>query len=857
MATSSDLGNSRKRSPFKLNIKAALNALSLSPSSKLLAVGGREAFHIVKIVRENELAGNVVYTLKEHKNLWSGRRMALNCNDVSWNLHDEDVLATGSTNGAVVIYRKMQRLHVFKEHRQRVHRINWHSRDGNVLMSASQDGTVKTWDVRSKVCAGTFNNGRRVCVYDIRCAPEVQSTHLFAAALDNGSFQVWDRRNARSCVRKIAAHNRLVLSLDWHPQLRGVIASGGCDGTVKAWNVQTGKVLHTIQTLASVARVKWRQGSQQQIASSSSVVDQTVKIWDVEYPAVPIAVLGGHRDVVSGLAWLSDSETASKSSLANTLLTCSKDKHVSVSSLAIASQPLRHVCTSGMAVSPVGHITVSCDKLPETRKYDQNLRPLARTSARGHDSGRSAKISTIAFAQKNAGNVGFGLDVKLLTTLAERYTVVPAKRTTLAAKRRICDEAEEGDPPNDSGVEDSESHGEFNIHLDSRDGAAHRRGRGKDDAEFDNGRYDDDGEGMMLPPGARKRLARRRKMSDGFNLEGMRGDSFSMEPGRDDNDNDEEEDSQLLRLASAMEEDDDGLGLLLDQLDIANPDGAVDMKDESDGDLYASHSQKDGLEGPRGIVAADALIMLGRGEKIEEGKGPVINTDGDSLLSPDALKIRLEASQNERNFEATHGDVASSSTGSGDPEQKEGGNAVVGSGGMESPRAGTSVGATVASSALASILRELLIFHGDRGDVQTCAVISLIVGEPASTAVGTKQVQQWYFAYVELLGRLRSPICAAKFISSAEGAVAQLNQMSTTIHTQCTECARPVPVTSGAKCERCKKVARCSVCRLPMMGLVSWCSECGHGTHFKCGLAWFKENDVCPAGCGYRCRVKK
>ena len=53
--------------------------------------------------------------------------------------------------------------------------------------------------------------------------------------------------------------------------------------------------LTMIQSMTSVACVRWRSAAHEfQLASSSSVVDPTLSVWDVENPYIPIAVLKGH-----------------------------------------------------------------------------------------------------------------------------------------------------------------------------------------------------------------------------------------------------------------------------------------------------------------------------------------------------------------------------------------------------------------------------------------------------------------------------------------------------------------------------------------------------------------------------------
>ena len=63
---------------------------------------------------------------------------------------------------------------------------------------------------------------------------------------------------------------------------------------------------HTISTIASVGRIKWRPQSTFHIASVALVVDCTVNVWDVRRPYIPYAAFTNHKDVATGIAWRGD-----------------------------------------------------------------------------------------------------------------------------------------------------------------------------------------------------------------------------------------------------------------------------------------------------------------------------------------------------------------------------------------------------------------------------------------------------------------------------------------------------------------------------------------------------------------------
>lgn len=99
----------------------------------------------------------------EKVNLRVGKHLNLNysCNDVVWSTLDENVIATGATNGAVVLWNlskitRAKQEHVFADHQRTVHKVVFHPSDPFMLLSGSQDGTVKCFDLRVREAKLTF-----------------------------------------------------------------------------------------------------------------------------------------------------------------------------------------------------------------------------------------------------------------------------------------------------------------------------------------------------------------------------------------------------------------------------------------------------------------------------------------------------------------------------------------------------------------------------------------------------------------------------------------------------------------------------------------------------------------------------
>lgn len=156
-----------------------------------------------------------------------------------------------------------------------------------------------------------------------------------------------------------------------------------------------------------------------------------------------------------------------------------------------------------------------------------------------------------------------------------------------------------------------------------------------------------------------------------------------------------------------------------------------------------------------------------------------------------------------------------------------------------------------------NIVVDALKHHASIGDVQTAACVLLVLGERRMCLNSLDEATQehWLLGYIELLARHRlwnitTQVIKLSWISS----VNQLNQQSTTIHTNCGRCSKPLQ-RSGWLCDRCHSAenALCSVCHRVVKGLYVWCQGCSHGGHLAHVQQWIMNNKYCPTGCGHTC----
>lgn len=74
----------------------------------------------------------------------------------------DNILATATTGGAVVTWNlnrssRNKQEHIFYDHRRTVNKVTFHCIEPNLLMSGSQDGTMKCFDLRLKEAPKTYS----------------------------------------------------------------------------------------------------------------------------------------------------------------------------------------------------------------------------------------------------------------------------------------------------------------------------------------------------------------------------------------------------------------------------------------------------------------------------------------------------------------------------------------------------------------------------------------------------------------------------------------------------------------------------------------------------------------------------
>ncbi|TPX55140.1 hypothetical protein PhCBS80983_g05561 [Powellomyces hirtus] len=970
-------------SPLRLRLTGQLTSVAASADMDWAVVAGREVLKIVAIYSDD---------VKEVLNLRAGAKMSTNfaIQDVKWgNSFAKSTVATAASNGAVVIWdlnrpnvHKLER--ILTEHTRAVNRISFHPTEPVLLLSASQDGSMRLWDLRAKSIARNAFEGRAESVRDVQFSPT--NPYEFVAAFENGSIQKWDIRFPTQHERKWNAHNGLALTVDWHPDGR-LAASGGRDRLIKVWDMKSESrlPLYTISTIAPVARVSWRPGSDTQLASCALATDYAIHLWDLARPYIANQSLEAHDGVTTGLLWRDP----------NIIWSCSKDRSFARHDIrAHAYRPLSCLNTSAAAWNVDGELTFAIDERPIlssaiTATTSTSL-PGATALANGPNTTGSDGVDTTTSSDESRLGLPPPIPATALTQGVAAAAVAAATSSYYPLRRALRKPPEKvvGDekiaqykPRQRTGIADTDT---FDVHafiafatdlqLDHTDiwtscdinaqlaldlgllrtaqtwkiiqllyggrnpGAPEPSNlsalfRGAPDKHPNHHPSSSSlsshqqSPGQVTPSAARALEAlfaplesTQSQAYDGNALDvpatglSVRSDTIIgtngfLEP-------------QNRRLTVGSSHSDSAL--LKDIQESADP---VLNKSDNWVDTYAtvhrtdkfnSASQTPAHNGP--FQVTDRPLDLDNNNDIEKtgpasarplsghhrqtqvqsqrphhdhGQNSGRYSDEHEEDEEDGYSDTPDVSSSDSESSFTYGlkvgagrrTLARFGIGTRPPVSDKGSHAskhttnTIGRSFSRNRRRSQFSASALPSNNNSSdninhasvpprdvvlapwnhepVVRDTLSYYAEQGNVQMCVSIILVLGD--LIRVDEKMEELWFWSYIDLLHRFKLWSPATAVIRAARiPSVRARNQESTTIHTICNHCSKPMLTsTPGAPnwaCEHCGRLVNpCSLCHKTTKGLYVWCQGCTHGGHLACLTDWFSNDLECCTGCGHQC----
>jgi WD40 repeat protein len=180
------------------------------------------------------------------------------------------------------------------------------SPDGKTLASASQDTTIKIWNVATGQVIRTLK-GDSQDVLSVAFSPDGKT--LGSGSWDK-TIKIWNVATGQE-IRTLKGHSLVVNPVTFSPDGR-TLASGSRDDTIKIWNVATGQEIRTLKGHSdSVNSVTFSPDGKTLASGSGSLLsndDNTIKIWNLTR-GQEIRTLKGHSDSVNSVTFSPDGKT--------------------------------------------------------------------------------------------------------------------------------------------------------------------------------------------------------------------------------------------------------------------------------------------------------------------------------------------------------------------------------------------------------------------------------------------------------------------------------------------------------------------------------------------------------------------
>jgi WD40 repeat protein len=149
---------------------------------------------------------------------------------------------------------------------------------GGSFVSAGEDQQLHIWDFRTGKPSRTFKCDMPL----VLCVAFSSDGRYIAAGGDNGKIQVWDFASASEApVQSYVAHAGEVIGLAFTPDGESILTGGGVDGTLKLWDVRSALLLRNLARQAGpITSIALSPDGF--TALSASHDDQAVRLWTFE-----------------------------------------------------------------------------------------------------------------------------------------------------------------------------------------------------------------------------------------------------------------------------------------------------------------------------------------------------------------------------------------------------------------------------------------------------------------------------------------------------------------------------------------------------------------------------------------------
>ncbi len=234
-------------------------------------------------------------------------------NNLIWFLEGQpqgDYLASASGDGTLIIWdiKSGQPLQIITDHKAALQAAAWHPDGSQVASSAAINSWIKIHDPLSGDCIRTLKANS----YIFSVAYDSSGNYLVGGTQD-GRVCVWNNKLSISeqsltesnCLAILEGHQGSVWSLAWNAD-GSRFASGSHDGTIRIWQGNIWQEQTCLTVLqghqAFVWSIAWNPDGDRLVSGSQ---DGTARIWDVETGQC-LKILSGSSSWIRSVVWLND-----------------------------------------------------------------------------------------------------------------------------------------------------------------------------------------------------------------------------------------------------------------------------------------------------------------------------------------------------------------------------------------------------------------------------------------------------------------------------------------------------------------------------------------------------------------------
>jgi WD40 repeat protein/GTPase SAR1 family protein len=217
-----------------------------------------------------------------------------------------------------------------------------------LVLSGSEDGSLKVWDIESGTCLATYRGH-----LDYVCSVAVsQNNERALSGSGDHTLKLWNLISGE-CITTFENHTADVLSVAMTPDGKRAISSSN-DGTIKIWNLDLGWYVSALEGHTEVVNAVAITPDGKQVISASR--DNTLMLWNLDSRKC-VTIFKGHTSAVISVAVTLDGKRALSGSRDTTLKLWDLQSGACLATFEGHQQAIREVAISsdGLLAASTSH----------------------------------------------------------------------------------------------------------------------------------------------------------------------------------------------------------------------------------------------------------------------------------------------------------------------------------------------------------------------------------------------------------------------------------------------------------------------------------------------------------------------